>query len=212
MTLTLPPSLASETDEHALRALRAYFRRPPSHPGFFAGSWFDAWDSTGTRHKDRNRFTADDCLAVSCLSVTVDVRAAHELLHTRSEHFGDLLEELGDDRDLVDVEELPDEWAGWRLMADLRALPGVGPTVASKLLARKRPRLRPIYDSVVAAITHAEKSLWDPLRLELRRDNRALQERLLRLHKAAELSPDVSPLRVFDVVAWMDGKGWTAGA
>jgi hypothetical protein len=120
--------------------------------------------------------------------------------------------ELGDDRDLVDMDEFPDKWVGWRLIADLRALPGVGPTVASKLLARKRPKLRPIYDSVVDAVTHTEERLWEPLWLELRKDNRALHQRLLRLHNAAELSHDVPALRVFDVVAWMDGKGWTERA
>jgi hypothetical protein len=81
----------------------------------------------------------------------------------RWEHFHDLLMELGDDRDLVDMDEFPDKWVGWRLIADLRALPGVGPTVASKLLARKRPKLRPIYDSIVAAVTHTEERLWEPL-------------------------------------------------
>jgi len=48
-----------------------------------------------------------------------------------------LLVELGPDRDLAAVAQpLPDDWVGWRLLRALRDLPDVGPTTASKLLAR----------------------------------------------------------------------------
>jgi Family of unknown function (DUF6308) len=56
-------------------------------------------------------------------------------------------------------------------MNELEALPGVGSTIASKLLARKRPRLRPIYDSVVATVTNTRAQLWEPLRVALRADD-----------------------------------------
>ena len=92
------------------------------------------------------------------------------------------------------------------LYEDLCALPNTGPTTASKLLARKRPRLRPIYDSVVAAVTGTRDRQWEPLREGLRADGGALHHRLLRLREAAELPPEVSALRVLDVVAWMDGR------
>lgn len=118
-----------------------------------------------------------------------------------------MLVELGEDRDLVDEPEThDDEWAGWRLMRALRSLRGVGPTTASKLLARKRPRLRPIWDSVVTEVTDTVTEQWDPVRVALRQDDRALHRRLLRLQAAAGLPGDVSALRVLDVVAWMEGK------
>jgi len=40
----------------------------------------------------------------------------------------------------------------------------MGSTKASKLLARKRPALRPIGDSVIAKTTGAKDNLWEPLR------------------------------------------------
>lgn len=102
------------------------------------------------------------------------------------------------------------EWVGWKVMSALRTLDGVGPTRASKLLARKRPCLRPIYDDVVSRVTNTVQSQWEPVRVALRADGRALQERLVHLHAEAGLSEQVPALRVLDVVAWMEGKdkGW----
>lgn len=52
-----------------------------------------------------------------------------------------LLAELGPDRDLVDEDDpFTNDFAGWRLMAELRKLNHVGATAASKLVARKRDR------------------------------------------------------------------------
>ncbi len=50
----------------------------------------------------------------------------------------------------------------WSLMGALHQLPGVGATKASKLFARKRPRLRPIYDSVVAEVMDTRQQHWEP--------------------------------------------------
>ena len=55
-------------------------------------------------------------------------------------------------------------------MRALRELPGVGATKASKLVARKRPRLRPIWDSVVTIVTGAVEQQWELVRLTLRDD------------------------------------------
>ena len=72
------------------------------------------------------------------------------------------------------------------------------------MLARKRPRLVPIYDSVVARISGIGDYHWEPLRHALRANS--LQERLLDLREQAGLGPHVSALRVLDVVTWMEGK------
>ena len=180
----------------------------------FTGARFDTWDSTASRSKDADRFTADDLVAVSFLSVDVPAPAAAQLLDTRADEFSSLLEAVGPDRDLVDeMNPWEDTWPGWQLWAELTRLPGVGATIASKLYARKRPRLRPIYDSVVAKVIESEQ-LWEPLRAQLQ-DDPGLHLRLLTLRDELGLPHEVSALRVFDVVAWMEGKGntecrWTA--
>jgi hypothetical protein len=92
----------------------------------------------------------------------------------------------------------------------VRKLPGVGRTIATKLLARKRPRLLPIYDSVVARVTEVGFYHWEPVRQALRANapgqNRKLHEQLVELRRTAGIDEGLSALRVFDVVTWMEGK------
>ena len=119
-----------------------------------------------------------------------------------------LLTAVGPDRDLVNETEplLDYKSPGWALMTALRTLPEVGPTKASKLFARKRPRLRPIWDKVVSRVTNSVESQWEPMRVALRAEDEALQSRLVRLREAAGLPDQVSVLRVLDVIAWREGK------
>jgi hypothetical protein len=49
---------------------------------------------------------------------------------------------------------------------------------------------------------------WEPLHAVLRADNNRLHQRLLRLRRDAGLGEHVSALRILDVLAWMDGRGW----
>jgi len=204
MSFQLPDALQTPDDSAALKLLNRYFNSPPGSSEFHTGSLFDSWDSTGTRDSDANRFTADDSVAVTFLSVRVLPLAASQLLRDRTERFSELLTEVGADRDLVgDDSVLRDDWAGWTLMSELQALPDVGPVTASKLFARKRPRLRPIYDDVVAAVT-GSRTLWKPLYETLQTDD--LHERLLRLRDQTGLGEHISALRIFDVIAWREGK------
>lgn len=46
----------------------------------------------------------------------------------------------------------------------------------------------------------------NPVREALRADAAALHGRLLKIRAAAGLPEEISALRVFDVIAWMDGK------
>ncbi|WP_442864672.1 DUF6308 family protein [Aeromicrobium sp. HA] len=202
--MRLPQALREADDAGAISALTRYYGGSTPVESF-TGARFDTWDSTGSRPADTNRFTADDLVAVTFLSVEVPARAAIILLDTRAETFNSLLTALGPDRDLVEERNpWPATWVGWTLWKELTALPGVGPTTASKLLARKRPRLRPIYDSVVADVVGSNR-LWEPLRSRLVSEP-SLHERLVRLRQEAGLDEAVSALRVFDVIAWMEGK------
>ncbi len=195
MPYCLPQALQPGADPATAPGyLRTYYGKP------YNGSYFDSWPST-----DHLRFTADDFVAVSFLSVFVPPMAARQLLDTRADHFARLLEAIGPDTDLRDEQgPIDPHWPVWQLYAELRHLPGIGPTIASKLCARKRPRLVPIYDSVVARVTDCYKRQWEPLRQQLR-DN-GLNERLMSLRDEAALPESLSPLRVYDVITWMEGK------
>lgn len=208
MTFQLPPSLLTDSDVRALSQLRTYYGPEFGTQGSYTGAAFDSWDSTGHRAADLNRFTADDLVAVTFLSVKVAAPAAYRLLGPDAGRFSDLLAAVGDDRDFVDdpPEEITPESPAWVLEDALRGLPGVGRTIASKLMARKRPRLVPIYDKVLRKVMGLEGGHWLPLNAALRADDHALQQRLLALREAAGLPVSVSALRVLDVIAWRDGK------
>lgn len=202
----LPPSLRSDDDAEALAMLRAYYEPSIGSPGSYAGALFDTWDSAGTRYAMLDEFTADDLLAVSFLSVRFNAATAHALLNERRAELSDLLDLVGEDRDLAEVEEPIDHsWPAWKLYEALRSIHGIGRTKATKLMARKRPRLIPIYDPVVGKVTDTEDHQWVPLHAALRPGGLLSHERLVRLAAEAGLDQTVSALRVLDVIAWMDG-------
>jgi len=202
MSYRLPKALQSNEDTRALAHLRDYYGRDGG--GAYTGSYFDGWGI----EQDPDRFTAEDVVAVTFLSVVVPPMAAHRLLIEDADVFNGLLKDLGPDRDLVDEDRAIDaNWPGRQLNRALQGrLGGVGPTIASKLCGRKRPRMIPIYDSVVRDVTDARLAQWEPLRQQLRADGGALHDRLLRLRDRAGLDDHISAVRVYDVVTWMEGK------
>jgi hypothetical protein len=80
------------------------------------------------------------------------------------------------------------------------ALPDVGANKASKMYVCKRPRLRPIYDSVVARGHRLEEPVGAPPSGATA--DAGLHPRLVRLRENAQLAVEVSR---FDVLAWMEG-------
>ncbi|MGY1746756.1 DUF6308 family protein [Blastococcus sp. SYSU D00695] len=203
VTYRLPDSLCGDDDSRALRSLRTYYGT--GGRGAYTGSYFNAWG----REQDPDRFSADDLIAVSFLSVYIPAMAARAILQTEAEHFDAMLRAVGPDRDLsLENEPGTSEHPAWRLEMELRRLDGVGRTKASKLCARKRPRLFPIYDSVIGAVTGVGPAdpQWEPLRAALRADEGRLSRRLERLRTEAGIGDDVSVLRVYDVICWMEGK------
>lgn len=83
---------------------------------------------------------------------------------------------------------------------------GIGPTTTSKLMARKRPHLIPIEDSVVNQVIELGRGdswrlWWEAFQAE----GDYLEERATKLR--AEIGrPELSTLRVFDVMLWLWGK------
>ena len=88
----------------------------------------------------------------------------------------------------------------WRLLDDQA---DVGWVTAGKLLARKRPRLIPVYDNVVACVLQWPTGFWLALHAALQEQDRVLQVTLDDIHRDAGLPDAVSRLRVLDVAMWM---------
>lgn len=210
--IRLCPSLQEDGTERAVTVLRHYFEQTAEGDFRFTGGAWDSFDPSGTRATSANKFTADDVLSCTLLSTPIGAPAALELLGTAAEErLSTLLARIPADRDFVD--EASRESNSFRPAVDLYnalfKLPGVGLTRATKLLARKRPRLVPIVDSVILRdVLHGSRTHWQPLLTAFQANERALWSRLSALHSAAELPSLVSTLRVFDVLSWMEGAGY----
>lgn len=197
-------------DPRAVVDLRRYFGTdmpPGAKP--FTGSRFERLGGGGDRAEAADRVTAEDLVAVQTLSVTVPAAVALDILEGHlGERLTGLLHAVPTDVDLVDAEAAvvadgsPADQA-WRL---LRAEHGVGWVIAGKLLARKRPRLLPVYDRVVRCAVGRPRSFWLDLHAALREDDAVLHHQLLELRQAAGLPDSVSALRVCDVAVWMNHR------
>jgi hypothetical protein len=176
------------------KLLVAFF--DPTEP--FDGGMFDTLPDN-----PRDTFSVSDLLAQTMLDVVHQPSALRELLKPGfSRHLADV-------RDDLDLWDATDEHLApvYRLWDEVKALSGVGPTKASKLLARKRPRLIPIVDSVVRnsyGLTEHDDS-WVALREALK--DRQLRDQIDAIRPAAGLASRVSTLRLLDVAAWMRGSG-----
>lgn len=85
----------------------------------------------------------------------------------------------------------------WRALVKL---PGVGPTKAGKLLARKRPSLVPIVDDVIVTfLPPGDRGFWWALHKALLDSTR--RDRIDALAEA--LTPTPTTIRVLDVAVWM---------
>lgn len=87
--------------------------------------------------------------------------------------------------------------AAWNF---LRTLPGIGWVIAGKLLARKRPRLVPIFDSVIEKVLQPPPGrFWVSLAEALRDADRRTRVEGTRPAGAEA----VSLIRLVDVAVWM---------
>ena len=206
-TLTLPASLSPARRSQAVAYLQEYFAPAIGSSGY-TGSRFERLGGGGDRPAVAHEFTPEDLVAVTLLSVDVPARAALEILEHRRSKLHELLRQIPTDRDLVEVDpaSITKSWAPWRLETELRSITDLGPTTVSKLIARKRPRLIPVFDSVVQDLVKPVGGFWASLNGALRADDRALQNHLISLREESGIGQNVSPLRVFDVVAWRTGK------
>ena len=209
--LHLPRTVVSDQTERAVDLLGHYFT-----PCKFIGSRWDGFDPSGTRAASANVFTSDDVASAALLNTPVPGHAVVHLLITQRERFAGLLEAVGPDRDFIDVDPDPsgkDMAPVYELYEALKTLPKIGPTIASKLVARKRPRLFPIIDAELRQTVFYETRQdsytgRELLHAAFSAQDRTLWKRLASYHSAASLPAEVSMLRVFDVLAWMEAKAY----
>lgn len=168
----------------------------PDQP--FAGGTFD--DRGGGALSAPNSITEADLLAVSLLDVPFPPTAVRRLLgdDTLITAMNRLLKKVPTNADLWDVERAVLEAAD-QAWAELVKLPGVGPVRAGKLLARKRPRVVPIWDDVVAAAVGEMRGDWWSVLKRCLQQELDLRTRIDALRPAAS----VSVIRTLDVLIWM---------
>lgn len=175
--------------------LAAYY--DPQGP--FAGATFDMLPNN-----DPDSFTPEDIVAASLLDVRFTPLAVRALLDPAGEP-AIKLSAIRSDVQLWDEdaeEALGEANDAWRV---LRKVDGVGPTRASKLLARKRPGLIPIVDSVIRnALPSLEPDSWEAFRTALRSGDLRNEVLAARPENAPN---DTTILRLIDVAVWMRCSG-----
>jgi len=193
----------------AAEMVRMYFEGQCEGVPRYTGSLFNELAGGGDRPDVANRFTSDDIVAVSLLSVNVSARAAIQILGRGADLLASLLAEIPTDVDLADADEqlIGDRSPATHLWNELRGVAGNGPVITSKLLARKRPKLIPIRDkAVLQELGHPGVGYWRDLRAALRENDGELAGRLAEIRDHAALGQEVSVIRIFDVLVWMTGK------
>jgi hypothetical protein len=145
-----------------------------------------------------NQVTADDLLAVSLLDITWRPEAVRELLGAKAEKISAMLEGITSEAELWDVSDA--EIAAVDPLRDaLQDTHGIGPATASKLLARKRPRLCAVTGKVVIRAAGVSGRTWETLRCLLQDPGARGEVEALRSPHAA----NASLLRILEVAIWL---------
>jgi hypothetical protein len=208
--MTLHPVL--EDTDAAVELVARYYSGEAKYGLPRSGSHFDHWGGGGDRQEIRNELTSDDFLAVSFLYVNVPPEAAIALLGEQKHDVDALLREIPHDKHLSDLSKQEfEEYMGpessaqqlWDLLTRKHLYKwDIGATIASKILARKRPKLIPITDKLVGDLVGRQGDYWLQWYTALT-DGSNLKGRLNTIKKEAGIEQDPTPLRVLDVILWM---------
>ena len=178
----------------------------PDQP--FSGASFETLDAA---RSPANEFTGSDLYALECLAVDVPIAAGIDILGARAEEINELLAQipntaLGSLSEEEFNHHLGPSSAAMKLWKILFSYRNIGATRASKLMARKRPHLIPVYDSVIRKVVgySAKEDDWTLWWEALTEDNE-LECRAQELRDSIN-RPDLSILRTLDVMLWMSGR------
>ena len=195
--------VAGDRMEKAKSLTERYWTEP------FTGQWFHllADDS------HPNEITAQDLIAVSTLNVTVPAGVSIWLLSNEGNAaVTELLTRVPVDVELADGGDLVAEgsalWQLWDLLSTAcwptpTTGNDMGRTKISKLMAAKRPRLVPIYDSVVSSLFPPVPNYWHAFSRLMSNDQGRLMMSIASVSGAPE---DVTFLRRLDALFWMIGR------
>jgi hypothetical protein len=186
--------------------VRIFLTRPDEFGTGFAGVTFDRLEPN-----DSNRWHTADLLAVTLLDVGVRPQGVRTLLELRAEEFNERLLSISPNAELWSQDEAAvngELEKARQLHKELLKLSGIGPVTASKLLARKRPKLVPISDRVIQRMLKlkAKDPFWQPLRTALMKPGAIAGIRAMRPNSFQ----DLSELRILDIALWMLGSNSTA--
>jgi hypothetical protein len=177
------------------RAVAAYFSEPD-----FAGMTF-----SDLGRNPPEQIITDDLLAVALLDITWRPEVVRILLGRQRQKLSEMLTAIPQAIDLWDASD--DVLRRIDVLWDaLTAIDGIGTASATKLLARKRPRLCPISDNVVIKAVDVPGRTWDVLRCLLQDPAARAGVEALRPAIAAE----ASLLRILDVALWVSYSGSAA--
>jgi transposase len=198
LMLSLPTDQAVHS---AARRLRASLVTPglrQAVAAYFSGSEFAGMTFSELGINPPGQIVADDLLAVSLLDITWRPQVLRVLLKTHRQQFSDLLADIPQDLDLWDATDgaLRHIDLTWDALTSIE---GIGTASATKILARKRPRICPISDSLVIKAVDVPGRTWDVLRCLLQDSDARADVEALRPAQAA----GASLLRVLDVALWV---------
>ena len=204
-------------EDIAVGHVRKYFEVRASGRPRYTGSRFETFAGGGDS-VDPNRITSADLIAVSMLSVHVPGEASLGITGELAGEIEELLAQVPTELRLENLTKNEfttylDEGSPadriWALLRQRENKWGVGQTTTSKILARKRPHLVPIYDSAVAKQVGLRDSSgqwrrwWEAFQSD---EGRKLVKKLQAIREASG-QPHLSLLRVLDIVLWMDEIG-----
>lgn len=192
--------------DESVEALRQYFHEDGPAGSLYSGRRFERLAGGGDAPDVLNVVTPADVLALSFLSIADRLPAVTiDVTETHADEITKLLVQIPTN---LAMPEAPWElYAPGSPAADLWALlcrcgGHYRWVTATKLLARKRPHLLPVYDNEVAKLLDQPSSFWACLWTWFH-DNPSRQEALAKLRDEAGEIDDISLLRCMDVVLWM---------
>lgn len=208
--MTMAERLLDRLGDGAEDFLASYFEK-------YAGAYFETFG-----RNDPGRITSDDVIALTTLSISVGVssngfRPEHAIaFESRRDELADLLAQIPPELEISEVDEdQASELLAWddspvrRLYDFIRHNEGdrihPGRVATYKLLARKRPALLAVRDSVVEkALDHVKPNDWWLPWWNVMQDAR-VRERLVTLRQP--YADRASLLRIADIVVWMRERG-----